>query len=67
MRQAEIQTIMQVAPPTIPQVEVPILPQIKSPIKTPATTRQTRSSRRGAKVALESLNPIEELSQSQLR
>ena len=33
----------------------------------PATTRQTRSSGRGAKVALESLGPIEELSQSQLR
>ena len=32
----------------------------------PATTRQTRSSGRGAKVALESLGPIEELSQSQL-
>lgn len=31
-----------------------------------ATTRQTRSSRREAKVALESLGPIEELSQSQL-
>ncbi|MCJ1280630.1 Glutamine-rich protein 2 [Puttea exsequens] len=33
----------------------------------PATTRQTRSSGRGAKVALESLGPIEELSQKQLR
>lgn len=35
--------------------------------QTPATTRQTRSSGRGAKVALESLGPIEELSQSQLQ
>jgi len=33
----------------------------------PAITRQTRSSRREAKVALESLDSIEELSQSQLR
>ena len=33
----------------------------------PATARQTRSSGREAKVALESLGPIEELSQSQLR
>lgn len=35
--------------------------------QTSATTRQTRSSGRGAKVALESLGPIEELSQSELR
>lgn len=32
-----------------------------------ATTRQTRSSGRGAKIALESLGPLEELNQSQLR
>ena len=32
----------------------------------PVTTRQTRSSGRGAKVALKSLGPIEELNQSQL-
>lgn len=35
--------------------------------QTSATTRQTRSSDRGAKVALESLGPIDELSQSELR
>jgi len=35
--------------------------------QTSATTRQTRSSGRGAKVALESLGPIDELSQTQLR
>jgi hypothetical protein len=34
---------------------------------TSATTRQTRSSGRGAKVPLESLGPIKELNQSQLR
>ena len=35
--------------------------------QTSATKRQTRSSGRGAKIALESLGPIDELSQSQLR
>jgi len=35
--------------------------------QTSATTRQTRSSGRGAKIALESLGPTDELSQSQLR
>ena len=35
--------------------------------QTSATTRQTRSSGRGAKVGLESLGPLEELSANQLR
>ena len=63
MHRAEIPILIQVAPPTIPRVEVPILPQIKRPTK----TRQTRSSRREKKIAIESLSPIEKLNQSQLR
>jgi len=35
--------------------------------QTSGTTRQTRSSGRGAKIAFESLGPINDLSQSQLR
>ena len=39
----------------------------QEPNQTSATTRQTRSSGRGAKIALESLGPIEDLSANQLR